>query len=346
MYFILISMATTVTLAKPIRIYTTNKRSAIVIDYTGDKKVLLNEHADSKRYPASLTKVMTLYLIFDALKNKKIKMNTKFKVSSYAARQIPSKLGIKAGSKISVENIIKALIVKSANDVAIVAAEGLAGNVSSFCKLMNATSKKLGMHNTHFENPSGVPNTKQVSTARDIAKLGMAIYHDFPQYNHFFSLKDFTYNRTKHRTHCKILKWYKGADGAKTGYTCASGFNLLVTAIRYNKLGAQKRLFVVVMGRNSAKERDLYAGTLMDRYYGSYNLTKKNISKKSAKNELMEQVSKAEMLEDVVYSDEEILISKTHFNAMLDDLYKDNEELVSTEEEILITPRKEIKKKH
>ena len=319
-----------------------DKKSAIVIDYTNGKKILFNDRADSKRYPASLTKMMTLYLIFDAIKNKKITLNTKFKVSKFATHQSPSKLGLKVGAKISVSDIIKALLVKSANDVAVVAAEGLSGSVANFCKLMNRKTRQLGMRNTHFENPSGLPNSKQTSTARDIAKLGMALYRDFPQYHHFFSLKKFTYGKTDHNTHCKILRWYRGADGAKTGYINASGFNLIVTANRYNKVGNAKRLFVVVMGGDSARARDLYAGQLMDKYFKEHTITAtvQKAQNKSAKKSLLAQVGKSEMLDEIVYADDEVLIPKEDFKAMLDDLYKDDEEMLESEEEILVSPKK------
>ena len=169
----------------------------------------------------------------------------------------------------------------------------------------------------------------------------MALYRDFPQYHHFFSLKNFTYGKANYNTHCKILRWYKGADGAKTGYINASGFNLLVTANRYNKSGQPKRLFVVVMGRESARARDLYAGQLMDKYFKEHTITSQKSKSKTAKNSLMAQVSKSEMLDEVVYADDEILISKENFNAILDNLYKDDEEeLLAAEDEILVNPKR------
>ena len=316
------------------------KKAAIVIDYSNGQKVLFSDRADAKRYPASLTKMMTLYLLFDALKNKKITLNTKFRVSKLASIQQPSKLGLKAGATISVSDIIKALLVKSANDVAVVAAEGLARNIRNFSRLMNQKSRLLGMKNTHFENPSGLPDTKQFSTARDLAKLGMALYRDFPQHHKFFSLRNFSYGKSNYSTHCKILHWYKGADGAKTGYICASGFNLIVSASRYNKAGTSKRLFVVVMGGNTAKARDIYAGELMDKYFGEYKITAQKPVAKLPSKSLSEQISKSEMLDEIIYADDEVSVSKENFDAMLDNLYKDDDELLAAEDEIIVTPRK------
>jgi D-alanyl-D-alanine carboxypeptidase len=324
------------------------KKAAIVID-ADSKSVLFSENPDARRHPASLTKIMTVYILLEAIKNRKVTFSTKFKVSKLASQQIPSKIGLKIGEKIAVLDIIKALTVKSANDAAVVAAEGLSGNVANFCRLMNQKAIKLGMRNTHFENPAGIPNSKQISTARDLAKLGMAVYRDFPQYWHLFSLKSFQYNKIKHDTHCKILHWYKGADGGKTGYVCASGFNLFVTASKYNKSGEKKRLFVVVMGRDSSKIRDLYAAQLMDKYLKSFTISSQQPNIKVAKDKLMEQVSKSEMLDQVIHEEEEILVSdviksKNVSKQYLDELYKVEEEVIEAEEEFLVKPAK-VKKK-
>ena len=319
------------------------KKAAIVIDYTKGQKILYSDKSKEKRYPASLTKMMTVYLLFDALKNKKVHLNTKFRVSKYATAQAPSKLGLKVGTKISVSDAIKALFVKSANDVAVVVAEGLAGSVKNFCRLMNNKSRVLGMLNTHFENASGLPDLKQTSTAEDMAKLGMALFRDFPQYRHYLSLQKFLYGKKKYTTHCKILKWYKGADAAKTGYICASGFNLMVSASRYDKSGKSRRLFVVVMGGDSAKSRDLYAGQLMDQYFDNYKISAQKPKNLLCKKSLTEQIGKSEMLEEVIQADNEIVIS--NFNKMLDDLYKDNDECLLSEDEIIVHPKKHKTKK-
>jgi D-alanyl-D-alanine carboxypeptidase len=262
---------------------------------------------------------------------------------------MPSKLNLKVGEKITVIDIVKGLSVKSANDAAVVAAEGLCGSVKKFCILMNKKAKNLGMRSTHFENPSGVPNKRQVVTARDIATLGMALYRDFPQYWHFLSEKSFSYRGTKHGTHCKILHWYKGTDGGKTGYTNDSGFNLLVSATKYNKSGESKRLFVVVMGGDSGKSRDFYAAKLMDRYLGDYKISSSRGAKipdlKKAKKDLLKQVSKSEMIEQVIDEIEEVSIdsivkSSNKSKQYFDELYQNDEDAIQIEEEIFIKPTK------
>ncbi len=244
-------------------------QSALVIEYSkASSTVLYQQNADAIRHPASLTKIMTVYLLLEALQSGRIKPKTLFRVSTLATKQIPSKLNLKPGSYIRAIDCVKALLVKSANDVAVVVAEGLSGSVSKFCEQMNRKAKSLGMVSTHFENPSGVPNTKQVTSARDIFKLGLALYKNFPQYWKYFALKDFSYNNHHHPTHCKILNWYKGADGAKTGFINSSGFNLWVTAKRYKPDGSPMRLFVVIFGGISGKLRDFKAASLMDKYFG------------------------------------------------------------------------------
>lgn len=319
-----------------------SKKSAIVIDYTNGNKVLFADRATASRFPASITKLMTIYILFDSIKKGKITLNTKFKVSRLACNQIPSKLGLKVGDKIKVLDIIKALFVKSANDAAIVAAEGLAGNVSKFCSLMNKKAKILGMRNTNFVNPSGVPNKNQKSCARDLARLGIALYKDFPQYRYLFCLKQFTYKSKPYNTHCKILHWYKGADGAKTGYINASGYNLLVTAIRYSKTGKARRLFVVVMGGESAKARDIYAAQLMNKYFKEYPITNEKQTLKHAKNSLLAQINKKEILDQIVIEDESIFIEDTNekpkISPLLDKLYEDEDEEDMKEEESILIP--------
>ena len=326
------------------------KKAAIVVDFSNNQKIVFSQNEGAKRHPASLTKVMTLYLLFEAVKSGKINFNTKFKVSRLASIQTPSKLGLKVGEKISVLDIIKSLVVKSANDSAVVAAEGLCGSVSNFCELMNRKAKMLGMKNTHFENPSGLPNPHQITTARDIATLGIAIYRHFPQYWYLFSLKSFSYKNAIHGTHSKILHWYKGADGAKTGYIDASGFNLFVTAAKYNRSGDAKRVFVVVMGESSGKIRDRYAAKLMNQYLGEYKIYAAKSSKDSKKLSLLAQVSKSEMLEPIIQETEEIEIAegakvsqarKKYF----DDLYLRDEDVIQIDEEIFIESNKKHHKK-
>ncbi len=258
------------------------KKSSLVIDCSNKWKrpiVLYQDSANELRHPASLTKLMTVYLLLEAVQKRQVTFNTKFRVSKFAAQQMPSKLNIKAGETISVLDCIKALLVKSANDVAVVVAEGLSGSVSKFCKRMNKKAKSLGMKNTHYENPSGVPNIKQITCANDIAILGLSLikkFNEISRYWSLFSLKNFKYKNKTHGTHCKILRWYNGADGAKTGYICASGFNLWVTATRFNKEGKSKRLCAVIFGERSGRERDFKAARLLDKYFGDYIFTNKN----------------------------------------------------------------------
>jgi D-alanyl-D-alanine carboxypeptidase len=322
-----------------------DKKAAIVVDYTNNESVLFSQNPDAKRYPASLTKIMTVYLLFEAIKKKKISLKTKFEVSKLATQQIPSKLWLKHGDKISVKDLIRALLVKSANDAAITAAEGLAGSVKNFCKLMNKKSKKLGMKNTYFATPAGVPHPKQISTARDLVKLGIAIYKTFPQYWYFFSEKEFSYNGKKHATHSKILLWYKGADGAKTGYTCISGFNLFVTATKYDDKGRKRRVFVVVMGEQSGKIRDMYAAKLMNLYLKDFDVVNKSkTDDKKAKKSLLSQIDKPESPESIVQEDEEILLSditkiSNVSKKYLNDLYEIDEDVLEIAEEFPVTSK-------
>ena len=227
--------------ARPVK----RSQSSIVVDAeTG--KVISSSNADERRYPASLTKLMTLYIAFDALDKGTLKLSDKLKVSRFAANRAPSKIGVKVGETISVNDTIKALIVKSANDCATVLAEALGGTEENFAKIMTKTAKDLGMNHTIFKNASGLPDPKQKTTARDMAVLGSAIYHHFPQYYQLFSTTKFTYKGTTFYTHNHLLKKYKGTDGMKTGYTAAAGYNIVTSAERDGK-----RVIAVTMGHNT-----------------------------------------------------------------------------------------------
>ena len=232
--------------------------SSIVIDAKSGN-VLYANNADALRYPASLTKLMTLYIAFNALETGKLKMTDKLKVSKTAASRSPSKLGMPAGSYIDVKTVIEALIVKSANDCATVLAEALSPNEAEFAKLMTKTAHRLGMSHTTFKNASGLPNSAQKSTARDFAILGAAIYHHFPQYYHLFSKTQFTYNGTTHKGHNYLLNDSLGTDGMKTGYTAASGFNIVTSAQQGNY-----RVIAVTMGHKKVKERDQNISKMME----------------------------------------------------------------------------------
>ena len=226
------------------------------------KRIYHNTNADTRNYPASLTKIMTLYMIFDSLKNKKISMNTKFKISKRAARQPPSKLNLSAGSSITVRNAILALITKSANDVATVVAENLGKSERNFARLMTKKARKLGMSRTTFKNASGLPNRGQLSTARDMAVLGMAIRKNHPNFFKLFKTKSFVYKGVKYTNHNNLLSNYSGTDGIKTGYTNASGFNLVASVERNGQ-----RIIGVVFGGKKARSRDKHMISLLNKYF-------------------------------------------------------------------------------
>lgn len=232
--------------------------ASIVIDAESGK-VLHARNADTRNYPASLTKIMTLYLLFDALDRGRVTLGTPFKVSRRASGQAPSKLGLKVGQTIRVRDAILALVTKSANDVATVVAENLATTEIEFAIRMTDKARELGMNRTSFRNASGLPNRRQRSTARDMATLAVAIQRDFPQYYALFSTKRFTYKGRTHRNHNKLLGRYKGVDGIKTGYIRASGFNLVASAERNGR-----RLVGVVFGGRAPKSRDRHMAKLLD----------------------------------------------------------------------------------
>jgi D-alanyl-D-alanine carboxypeptidase len=227
------------------------KDAAIVVDgATG--KVIYARNPDAIRYPASLTKMMTLYLLFEALDKGTISLDTPMIVSSHAAEQQPTKLSAPLGSSIPVETGIKALTVLSANDVAVVIAEALAGgSESTFASMMTEKAHQLGMTHTNFHNASGLPDLEQLTTARDMALLGRHLAYDFPQYYHYFSTASFAYGGRVYGSHDNLLTAFDGTDGIKTGYTQLSGFNLVTSAVRNNK-----HVVGVVLGGPSAAVRD------------------------------------------------------------------------------------------
>ena len=226
------------------------------------KRIYHNANADTRNYPASLTKIMTLYLVFDALKSKRISISSKFKVSKRATRQPPSKLNLSAGSNITVKNAILALVTKSANDVATVIAENLGKSERNFARLMTRKAKKLGMTRTTFRNASGLPNRGQLSTARDMATLGIAIRKNHPKFFKLFKTKSFIYKGIKYTNHNNLLGSYSGTDGIKTGYTNASGFNLVASVERNGQ-----RIIGVVFGGKKARSRDKHMVTLLNKYF-------------------------------------------------------------------------------
>jgi D-alanyl-D-alanine carboxypeptidase len=236
----------------------TNTTAAIVID-ANNGQVINAVNADQAAYPASLAKMMTLYLTFQALDTGKLKIDQELPVSDYAASQAPTKLDLRPGQTISVEDCILGMVTKSANDAAEVAAEGVAGSESDFTSMMNAQAILLGMSDSHFDNANGLPDPDNITTARDMAKLAMALYRDFPQYSHYFATKEFVFRGQLIRGHNNLMDRYPGMDGLKTGFTDASGFNLASTAVRDGH-----RLFAVVLGGRTASARDHLMARLLD----------------------------------------------------------------------------------
>ena len=239
-----------------------NAKYASFVINENTKRIYHNTNADTRNYPASLTKIMTLYMIFDALESKKISMKTRLKVSKRASRQPPSKLYLSPGSTITVKNAIMALITKSANDVATVVAENLGKSERNFAKLMTKKAKQLGMTRTTFKNASGLPNRGQLSTARDMATLAMAIRRNHPKFFKLFKTKHFIYQGTKYTNHNNLLGSYSGTDGIKTGYTSASGFNLVASVERNGQ-----RIIGVVFGGKKARSRDRHMIKLLNRHF-------------------------------------------------------------------------------
>lgn len=231
---------------------------AIVIDATTGK-VVESVNPNDQIHPASLTKMMTLYLAFQALQNGKLKIDQQLPVSSWAANKSPTKLGLRNGQTVSVEDCILGMVTKSANDAATVMAEGLGGSEAHFAEMMTAQARLLGMTDTYFNNASGLPDPDQLTTANDMVKLAMALYRDFPQDSHYFATKEFVFRGHIVRGHNHLMDRYPGMDGLKTGFTDASGFNLASTAVRDGH-----RLFGVVLGSRTAAGRDQLMARLLD----------------------------------------------------------------------------------
>jgi D-alanyl-D-alanine carboxypeptidase len=231
---------------------------ALVVEVSNDK-VLYAEDADGLWHPASLTKIMTAYLVFEALKAGKFQLNSKIPCSAAANAQPPSKIGVAVGNELTVNVALNALIIKSANDVAVMLAEAVAGSEAAFVAQMNATAKRLGMQRTVFVNPNGLPAPEQVTTARDLAKLARAVLKDFPEYEYLWSKPEMRLGKQRMVTHNGLLRSFEGADGMKTGFTCDSGFNIVATATRDGR-----RIIAVVLGDHSSAERNVRAASLLD----------------------------------------------------------------------------------
>ena len=251
--------------------------STLVAD-TKSGLILSSKNAQLQQYPASLTKVMTLYLTFSAIDKGILKMDDRLPISLKAARQPRSKLYVRAGQTISVRDAIMALIIISANDVAVVLAEALAPSEAEFAQMMTKTAHSLGLKSTTFKNASGLHNPDQVTTAQDMAVLAMAMIHHFPQHYKLFSKHTFTYKGRTYRSHNHVQKKYKGAEGLKTGYISAVGYNIISTAKRNNN-----RLVSVVIGQDTVALRDRQAMNLLDKGFSRIKHHKKN----SKGNELL-----------------------------------------------------------
>ncbi|MFT3727277.1 MAG: D-alanyl-D-alanine carboxypeptidase family protein [Terricaulis sp.] len=243
--------------------------AAIVLDArTGE--VLLNDQADQERYPASLTKMMTLYMLFDAIQRGELSMDSTLTASRNATRQPPSRLGLRctrrgACDSITVDQAIRALAVQSANDVATMVAERLGGSESRFAAAMTTRARELGMTDTRFVNASGLPDVRHHTTAHDMATLALALWKDYPQYYHYFQTPSFAWRRFYGRNHNHLLGQVPGLDGIKTGYTRMSGFNLATSTERNGH-----RVIVVVMGGQTAAARDAQVAYLIDGAFEVY----------------------------------------------------------------------------
>jgi len=243
--------------------------AAIVID-ANNGKTLYQENANARRFPASLTKMMTLYMLFEMMQAGRIAPETPIPVSEYAAARPPTKIGFKPGQTISAEAAVKALITRSANDVASAVAEYLGGSETRFASNMTKKAHQLGMMNTNFANASGLPNNNNYSTARDMAILSLALREHFPQYYHFFNTSSFVFRGQTIHSHNRLVRNMKGVDGIKTGFISASGFNV-ATSMR----SEGRSLVAVVMGGRTSASRDEHMRSLLNRYIGKATTKKK-----------------------------------------------------------------------
>lgn len=222
-------------------------------------KVLYAEEADRLWYPASLTKIMTAYVVFEAIKQGKVTLETKLTSTETAAKEPPSKIGLPVGAQISMDLGLRALIIKSANDVAVMLAEAVSGDKETFIALMNRTAKRLGMTRSHFVNPNGLPIPGQVTTARDLARLAVAVQRDFPEHAHYWKTPYLRIGKRRLRSHNSLLRTFDGTDGIKTGFICDSGFNIVASATRDGR-----RLVAIVLGSPTAKDRGVRAQSLLE----------------------------------------------------------------------------------
>lgn len=237
----------------------------IVID-ADNGAVLLHSQADQPWYPASVTKLMTAYVTFRALSSGRLKLTSPVKISQNALNQAPSKMGFKVGTVLNVDNALKMMLVKSANDIAVAIAETVGGNEASFVAAMNAEAARLGMASTRFNNPNGLPNDGQVSTARDLAVLAQAVWAEFPGYREYFRIPAIKAGKKILRSPNTLLEHFRGANGMKTGFICASGFNVVASAERNGRT-----LIAVVLGAMSSTQRTEAAGRLLNQGFAMWS---------------------------------------------------------------------------
>ena len=239
---------------------------ALLVIEAESGKVLLAENAAFPWYPASVTKLMTAYVTLRAVKEGRLTLDKPLTVSANAAAQAPVKMGFRPGTVVTVDNALKMLMVKSANDIAVVLAEGVAGSVESFADQMNHSARRLGMTQTSFVNPNGLPADDQVSSARDLAMLARALIREMPEYDYYWNLPGIRMGKMVQRNYNTLIGRYPGADGMKTGFICASGFNLVASATRDGK-----RLIAVVLGAPSSAARAIKAAQVLERGFNSNN---------------------------------------------------------------------------
>ncbi len=246
-------------LAPPVAQSGDNARYAAIVVDAATGEVLFARHADSRRYPASITKVMTLYLTFEALQEGRVKLDDVLTISPRAASQPPSKLGLAAGQTITLDDAMHAMAVRSANDMAVAIAEHIGGSEARFTAMMTLKAQDLGMTQTRYVNANGLPDSRQLTTARDLAVLSRAVMRDFPQYYRYFGLRDWTYQGREYRNTNGLLRTGQGYDGIKTGFTNASGYNLAASAVRDGR-----RLITIVLGGRTVPSRNEHVAALMD----------------------------------------------------------------------------------
>jgi D-alanyl-D-alanine carboxypeptidase len=237
---------------------------ALVVDVDSGK-VIYAEQATQPWFPASITKLMTAYVALQAVREGKVAIDTPLPISAFAASMPPSKMAFKPGQEVTLDNALKIIMVKSANDVSVTIAEGVGGSVEGFADMMNAAALRLGMKESRFVNPHGLPDERQQTSARDMAILGRALYRDFPEHRDLFQIGAIQFGRRVMANHNGLMGRYPGADGMKTGFICSSGFNVVASATR-----GGRRLITVVLGSPSAKERTFRASDLLDRGFGSF----------------------------------------------------------------------------